>query len=253
MPHEKRAMPAAGRYAGLELERRRVAEPARQRLARTPPCMALGDARRTPARPARRSGTCSRSRPRSRRRRASQVDRHRAGGMRQVPDRRARLRSCASRVSAAMSCIAPAAVVRRGSASAPRPPRRSPRRCPRPVDEPQLDGRPAARRAPSACRDRSGSCSRSETITRRPCGRRSERGGASTLNRLTEVESATITSPGRGADQRARSCRRRAAAASIQPAAFQLRISPSPHSRSHDLGHARGGRLRQRPSELPSR
>ena len=33
---------------------------------------------------------------------------------------------------------------------------------------------------------------------------------------------------------------------SIQPAVFQLRIRPSPHSRSRDLGEACGGAPRQR-------
>ena len=77
--HRRRAADEAGdagrRPVGRrELERRRMAEPARERLAQAArgPCARCGadGPRRRPARPGRRSGTCSRSRPRSRRRRA---------------------------------------------------------------------------------------------------------------------------------------------------------------------------------------
>ena len=67
---------------------------------------------------------------------------------------------------------------------------------------------------------------------------------ASTLNRFSEVESAQITSSLRAPISRAIFAPTRRGR-SIQRASFHERISPSPHSRSIDLAHARAGRAGQ--------
>ena len=67
----------------------------------------------------------------------------------------------------------------------------------------------------------------------------------STLYRFTEVESATTSSPAPAPTSRAILSAIRCDSV-IQPASFQLRIRPSPHSVVDDLPHARGRRPRQR-------
>ena len=110
------------------------------------------------------------------------------------------------------------------------------------VDQAQRRGR-ASRPRSRRCRGRSGSCCarRRSTRARRRVGALQRSAALSTLNRLTEVESATTDLARRGADQRARSCRRARCGRSIQPALFQLRIRPSPHSVGDHLLHARRG------------
>ncbi len=107
---------------------------------------------------------------------------------------------------------------------------------------------PASSAADSSMYRSVGKLSRSVTITRRPA--RSRIAATATLNRLTEVESPTRTSSGR-APTRGAIRAPRVAGLSHQPAASQLRTSPSPHSvrrvASTRATEVRGGG----PSELP--
>ena len=74
----------------------------------------------------------------------------------------------------------------------------------------------------------------------------------STLKRLTEVESATTSSPGAAPTSRPiLSPTRRGS--SIQPALFQLRIRPWPHSRVTTSCTRAAVARGSTPSELPSR
>lgn len=94
---------------------------------------------------------------------------------------------------------------------------------------------------------------RSLTITRREgVSARTMRDAAlSTLNRLTEVESAATHSPGRAPTSAPMRSPTRCGSA-IQPASFQLRIRPSPHSRCTAAATRAGVARGNAPSELPS-
>ena len=106
---------------------------------------------------------------------------------------------------------------------------------------------PSRSRRPCATYRSVGKLPRSETTMCRP-GRRPS-AAASSLNRLTEVESATITScafaPIRRAILAPRRCGR-----STQPCRFQLVIRSSPHCRRTTSWISACGRLGQRPERV---
>ena len=95
---------------------------------------------------------------------------------------------------------------------------------------------------------------RSETMKRRPPPVAACKATAalSTLNRFTDVESPTLTSSGAAPISGAMAAPVRAAR-SIQPASFQLRMRPSPHSFVASAASRAGVRRGNAPSELPSR
>jgi hypothetical protein len=72
------------------------------------------------------------------------------------------------------------------------------------------------------------------------------------LKTLSDVESATLTSPTPAPTSAAILSPMRCGR-SIQPAEFQLRMRPSPHSRDATSASRAGVRRGSAPSELPSR
>ena len=102
-------MPGGRPVARRELERRRMAQPARQRLAQLLAVHARGVARMRPDE-GRRAGAAVQVLVAAADREVGvgvvQGDRHRAGAVREVPDASAPA-ACAARVIAAMSCMRP--------------------------------------------------------------------------------------------------------------------------------------------------
>ncbi len=161
---------------------------------------------------------------------AVQVDRHGAGRVRQVPDdQRARgMRGAIDRghpVHAAIAIVD----VREQQHRHPSVELRENRVG---IHAPQLARRARARWT-RRCRGRSGNCSRSVRMTLRSGAATRIRSSAAlrALNRFTDVASATTSSPAPAPTSRAILSPTRCGM-SIQPALFQLRISPRPHSSS---------------------